>query len=98
MLLVVAVIGVLTFGSVLVAAQLGKLGDDDPGDSAAATQATTTSATTPTGTPGAVTPTLGEGSGVPASPSATGESATPTPVDVGEVNNPKKAAEAYAEV
>jgi penicillin-binding protein 2 len=91
-LLVVAVVGVLVFGSVLVAARLADLNDD--GDGASANQP----AASPSAPSSATSPAV---SGSPAGGLPTGTitaSPTSTPVNVGEIETAKDVAEAYTKV
>lgn len=102
-LLVVAVVGVLIFGSILVADRLAHLGVADRiGDIGNADEG----AGTPTAVRG--TAATGSSSGTPTiDPSSSGVglgsptaivTGSPTPVDVGEIETARDVAEAYAEV
>lgn len=98
MLLVVSVVGILIFGSILVADRLAGLGvadrldnigDADTGATGSPTAATV-QATDSDGTP--------EGTRPGESPVTVIASPTPLPVDVGDIEAPKDVAEAYAKV
>jgi penicillin-binding protein 2 len=95
-LLVVAVVGVLLFGSILVADRFAGLGvadsGDDDGDIGAA------GSPTATWVPSAVTGSSVTGSPVTGSPAAGTPTASPTPVDIGEVETAKDVAEGYVKV
>lgn len=105
MLLIVSVVGVLIFGSVLVADRLTGQGAGDDGTPSPEAVATGTPVSTADGqsTPDpAATPTEGQaGVGITPRTEPTGSvtpAPTSTPVDVGEIRSAKDVAEAFAEV
>ena len=106
MLLVVSIVGVLIFGSILVADRLAGLGVADrldtigDADSGAVASPTAEAAAGTEHEQGQVADGDGtpEGNKAGASPVTVSASPTPLPVDVGDIDSPKDIAEAYAKV